>query len=57
MLISKHPTFMKAPNLKARNLRVIKAVAFASALVIVLAACDLATLSGGGSGGEDFARY
>ncbi|AKL73367.1 hypothetical protein IMCC26256_111080 [Actinobacteria bacterium IMCC26256] len=56
MLISKHPKFMKAPNLKARNLRVIKAVAFASALVIVLAACDLATLSGGGSGDSPISR-
>ncbi|CAB4987137.1 unannotated protein [freshwater metagenome] len=43
-------------NFKARNLRVIKTVALAGALVMMLAACDLATLSGGGSGDSPISR-
>jgi len=56
MLNSKNAKFMKAPNLKARNLRLIKGVALAGALVMVLAACDLATISGGGSGDSPISR-
>ena len=46
----------KPRNFKARNLRVIKTVALAGALVMVLAACDLATISGGGSGDSPISR-
>jgi len=37
-------------------LKVIKAVALAGALVMMLAACDLATISGGGSGDSPISR-
>ena len=48
--LSKSSMPKKPRKFKARNLRVVKAVALAGALVMMLAACDLATLSGGGSG-------
>jgi hypothetical protein len=54
--VSKSLLSKNSQSLRARNLRVIKAGALAGALVMVLAACDLATISGGGSGDSPISR-